>query len=317
MGTKTIQGHIKMRNATESAWTTANPVLLAGELAVSTDRNGRYKVGDGTSRWSQLNYAGLIVGSNLTLTNDTISLSQANVVAALGYTPPTQNTTYAGATTNAAGLMPALDGSTSKYLRGDGTWVTPPDNNTTYANATTSAAGLMSSDDKTKLNGIATGANNYVLPEASTSTRGGVTLGGGTANYLRADGSWATPPDNNTTYANATTSAAGLMSSDDKTKLNGIANNANNYSLPAATSSARGGVTLDGDGTNFLSGDGTWKNPNTVLVSTAANGLAPQLPASNTNQVLHSDGTWKYISIGYGATTSALANAGADIMLLP
>ena len=52
--------------------------------------------------------------------------------------------------------------STSNYLRGDGTWVTPPD--TTYSVATTSANGLMSSTDKTKLDGIATGANNYTHP---------------------------------------------------------------------------------------------------------------------------------------------------------
>jgi hypothetical protein len=38
------------------------------------------------------------------------------------------------------------------------------DTNTTYSNATTSAAGLMSAADKTKLDGIATGANNYVHP---------------------------------------------------------------------------------------------------------------------------------------------------------
>lgn len=40
--------------------------------------------------------------------------------------------------------------------------------------ATTSADGLMSSSDKTKLDGIETGANNYSLPTASSSTLGGV-----------------------------------------------------------------------------------------------------------------------------------------------
>lgn len=48
--------------------------------------------------------------------------------------------------------------------------------------------------------------------------------------------------DNNTTYSAVTTTASGLMTASDKTKLNGIAANANNYSLPAATSSTRGGV---------------------------------------------------------------------------
>jgi hypothetical protein len=45
----------------------------------------------------------------------------------------------------------------------------------------------------------------------------------------------------------ATTSAAGSMSAADKTKLDGIAANANNYSLPAATSTVIGGVELFSD----------------------------------------------------------------------
>lgn len=50
---------------------------------------------------------------------------------------------------------------------------------TTYGAATTSAPGLMSASDKTKLNGIATGANKYTLPAATASTLGGIKVGGG------------------------------------------------------------------------------------------------------------------------------------------
>jgi len=50
---------------------------------------------------------------------------------------------------------------------------------TTYSAATTSTAGLMSAADKTKLNGIATNANNYTLPTASASTLGGIKIGSG------------------------------------------------------------------------------------------------------------------------------------------
>lgn len=59
-----------------------------------------------------------------------------------------------------------------------------------------------------------------------------------------------------TTYSAATTSAAGLMSAADKTKLDGIATNANNYTytLPAATSSVLGGVKV---GTNIDVSSGT------------------------------------------------------------
>lgn len=57
-----------------------------------------------------------------------------------------------------------------------------------------------------------------------------------------------------TTYAVATTSANGLMSSAMVTKLNGIATNANNYSLPTATSSVLGGVKT---GSNITNSSGT------------------------------------------------------------
>lgn len=40
--------------------------------------------------------------------------------------------------------------------------------------ASTSADGLMSKEDKSKLDGVASGANNYTLPAANTSTIGGV-----------------------------------------------------------------------------------------------------------------------------------------------
>jgi hypothetical protein len=42
----------------------------------------------------------------------------------------------------------------------------------------------------------------------------------------------------------AASNRAGLMSGPDKDKLDGIANNANNYSLPTASSTTKGGITL-------------------------------------------------------------------------
>lgn len=86
--------------------------------------------------------------------------------------------------------------------------------------ATTSAAGLMSSDDKSKLDGIAAGANNYSLPNASSSTLGGVKVGSnitvnsGTISLTKANVTSAlgyTPPTSNTTYSIATTSTPGLV----------------------------------------------------------------------------------------------------------
>ena len=89
------------------------------------------------------------------------------------------NTTYSdmkGATSTAVGthgLVPApAAGAQAKYLRGDGTWQTPPDTNTTYNDATQSTHGLMTAADKTKLDGIATGANKYSHPTYTAKSSG-------------------------------------------------------------------------------------------------------------------------------------------------
>ena len=147
------------------------------------------------------------------------------------------NTTYSAfkaATASAAGgtgLVPApAAGENDEFLRGDGTWATPT--NTTYSAATTSAAGLMSAADKTKLNGIASGANAYSHPTSSGNKH--IPSGGSSGQILRwsSDGTAAWGADNNTTYSAATQSAEGLMSAADKKKLDGIATGANAYSHP-------------------------------------------------------------------------------------
>ena len=144
--------------------------------------------------------------------------------------------------------------------------------NTTVAS--TSANGLMSSADKTKLNGIATNANNYVHP--TTSGNKHIPSGGTSGQVLKwsADGTAVWANDNNTTYGVATTSANGLMSSADKTKLNGIATNANNYVHP--TSSGNKHIPSGGLSGQFLkwSADGTavWANDNNTTY-TAGTGL--------------------------------------------
>ena len=50
--------------------------------------------------------------------------------------------------------------------------------------------------------------------------------------------------ENEITYSNVTTSVNGLMSASDKSKLDSIANSANNYSLPQAANGTRGGIEL-------------------------------------------------------------------------
>lgn len=197
---------------------------------------------------------GVKTGANITNSSGTISLTKANVTAALGYTPPTADTNtwiaFKGATTSAAGTagyVPApTAGAANRYFRSDGTWTVPPNTNTTYtltksgstitlngsdgsetsvtdSNTTYSLSSFgvtatatelnymdgVTSNVQTQLNGKA--ASSHSHNTASTSAAGFLRqLNGSTSNYLRGDGTWATPP--NTTYSNmsgASTSAAG------------------------------------------------------------------------------------------------------------
>lgn len=47
---------IKLRRGTAAEWTSANPVLAAGEMGVETDTS-RSKFGDGATAWTALNYS--------------------------------------------------------------------------------------------------------------------------------------------------------------------------------------------------------------------------------------------------------------------
>lgn len=108
------------------------------------------------------------------------------------------------------------NGRTVTVKRGNDTTSTFTTQDTTYGNmsgATTSAAGKAG-----LVPAPATGANNR---------------------YLRSDGIWAVPPDNNTTYSVATQSANGLMSAADKKKLDGLSSDVVG-SIPLATPSRDG-----------------------------------------------------------------------------
>ena len=103
-----------------------------------------------------------------------------------------------------------------------------------YSAATTSANGLMSSTDKAKLDGIAEGATAVTVDSAISSTS-------------------TNPVENQAIYTALsgkvdTETGKGLSSNDytdaEKTKLAGIEAGANAYTLPAATTSALGGVKV-------------------------------------------------------------------------
>lgn len=110
--------------------------------------------------------------------------------------------------------------------------------NNTYLNATTGVAGLMSASDKQKLDGL----SNYThhtqaalsIDATEVETIDGITVN--TDGHVTAISKQA--------IRAVSQSVSGLMSAADKTKLDGIAASANNYSLPAATASTLGGIKV-------------------------------------------------------------------------
>ena len=123
--------------------------------------------------------------------------------------------------------------------------------------ATQSTNGLMSAADKTKLDGIAENANNYTHPGYTAQASGlyKVTVDGtghvsAATAVAKSDITALGIPESDTTYSAATTSAEGLMSAADKTKLDGVTAGANKYTHPSYTARASGlyKVTVDSTG---------------------------------------------------------------------
>jgi hypothetical protein len=123
--------------------------------------------------------------------------------------------------------------------------------------ATQSTNGLMSAADKTKLDGIAENANNYTHPGYTARASGlyKVTVDGtghvsAATAVAKSDITALGIPESDTTYSAATTSAEGLMSAADKTKLDGVTAGANKYTHPSYTARASGlyKVTVDSTG---------------------------------------------------------------------
>lgn len=216
--------NVPWENTTYTSLKNPNSVTLKVYSGTSTPSNTKY---DGSSAAS-IEVAGKSAVTNITRRGTTFTMTKADGSTAT-FTQQDNNTWTAlkGATSTSAGTAgyapaPPSSGYNTKYLRADGTWSIPPDTDTTYSNATASTSGLMSASDKSKLDGIETGANNYSHP--TTSGNKHIPSGGSSGQILRwsSDGTAAWGDDNDTTYSNATTSTAGLMSAEDKTKLDEI-----------------------------------------------------------------------------------------------
>ena len=179
-------------------------------------------------------------------------------------------------------------GTTVTVTYGNGTTATfeTQDNDTKYVDATTVAGGLMSVADKTKLDSIANGAEvnqnafsnvkvgeKTVVAGAKTAT---MTIAGGGNVTVDADTATntITVSAHDTTYANATTAAAGLMSADDKTKLNGVKNGANVVTYTAGLAGGEdketvGTITVDGTATKLYAPKNTHYESKIIIAGNA------------------------------------------------
>ena len=197
--------------------------------------------------------------------------------------------------------------------------------NHSHPAASASAAGLMSAADKSKLDGIAAGANKYAHP--SYSPRTGVP----TTNPIPAFGGnfqVSQPVSDGSGHITdiitrtvkipnnvASASAAGLMSAADKKKLDGVAAGANAYAHPAYT--ARTGVPTANqtpafggtfsitqpvsDGSGHITGmnSRTVKIPNNVA-STSTAGLMSAADKKKLNELPGVQITSGTVTINYG-----------------
>lgn len=289
-------------------------------------------------------------------------LTKDNVVVALGYTPPTANTTYSNfvksGTGAKAGLVPApsTTAGATKYLREDGTWTVPPTNTGPAGAAAgfgTPTATVDTNVGTPSVTVTAGGANtakvfNFAFKnikgetgaKGATGTRGSLVYWGtaitgtsttatvfsssGVTSALVNDmyintlnwnvyqcttagaasvakwvyvgsikGATGAAGQNATTTAVATTSANGLMSAADKTKLDGIAAGANKYVHP--TTSGNKHIPSGGSSGKILrwSADGTavWGDDNNTdtkvlqSVTTTGNYRPILMGANNNNDV--------------------------------
>jgi len=134
--------------------------------------------------------------------------------------------------------------------------------------ATTSAAGFMSATDKTKLDGIDTGANAYEHPTSGPSSSGNTSKGDTTNQTPAFGGTFKVTSETVDKYGHTTALAehtvkipnaaatassggaggsAGLMSAADKEKLDGVATGANNYTHPTTTAVAAAAKKVGND----------------------------------------------------------------------
>ena len=265
-----VPANAKFTDTTYSAATTGAAGLMssgdkskldgiASGAQVNQNAFSNVKVGDTTvAADSVTDTLTLIAGSNVTLTPDASGDSVTIAAADTKYTHPSYTAKSAGlykVTVDASGHVSATTAVTKADITALGipgsdtntdTKVTQTvtTNNAAYplllapSGQTATTTGTSYFDSGVTLNPSTNTIAANVSGSASSATKDsagqqinttyikGISVSGKTITYTKGDGSTGTITTQDTTYSDATTSAAGLMSASDKTKLNNIASGA-------------------------------------------------------------------------------------------
>ena len=280
---------------------------------------------------------GIAITNSATSVNSAIVLGAGqHIVGVAGADPTTQTVAQLTATLGIfssvlQGVVPASGGGTTTFLRADGSWASPSSasgitGGTIHGVAITSAATTIGTS-------IVLGPNQFLLgqsgadPIAATAAQATAALnvfttalqgltpasGGGTTNFLRADGSWAVPPSGGSGITGGV--AHGIALTNSATTI------ATNIVLPL---------------NNFLVGqtaaDPIAQTPTQVAAilpqfgtASTAPGVVPGSGGSPVGSYLQSNGTWTVpaaagsgitggVSHGVAVTNSATTVASAILL---
>ena len=322
----------------------------SGKTTVTSDASGNITI-NSTDSDTTYSLSGALDGNTFvsTLTPSNGGTATTSTVPVMG----AASSSVAGT----AGLVPgAAAGDQGKYLKADGSWATPyshptytavdgkPDANATpgfggtftvtdittntlghvtsgasrtitipNSAATTSAAGLMSAADKTKLNGIASGANNYTLPTAGTEAIGGIKIAKDTSSYTVAAAT------SGTISANITSGKyyAVEIDADDKAFVYVPWKNTEYTAMTASEATTGTGTTARSITAKVLHDKIAGMLPGTMTGATSsaagASGLVPAPAAGNQDKFLKADGSWASIAHTHKVTASGtVGNATAS-----